>query len=117
MIENMSFFVIMSSNILIKRLHFTITEHFSDMSLVLRFPPRLQNQALKCLAVAKICQTKLEEHKGENYPKLSLLLGQDVEIFGSGAICKYFLDQDSSQDVVFQSVTLQWISFVDSELR
>jgi len=86
------------------------------MSLVLRFPPRLQNQALKCLAVANICQTQLEEHKGESYPKLSLLLGQDVEIFGSGAICKYLLDQDSSQDVVFQSVTLQWICFVDSEL-
>ena len=87
------------------------------MSLVLRFPQRLQNQALKCLAVANVYHTKLEEQKDESYPKLSLLIGQDLEIFGSGAICKYLLDQNSSHDVVFQSVALQWISFVDSELR
>jgi len=86
------------------------------MSLVLRFPSKLQNQALKCLAVANVSQTKIEMQKTDSCLKLSLAIRPGLEVLGSGAICNYLVDTDSCQDIVSQSVVVQWISFVDSEL-
>eukprot|EP00092_Neocalanus_flemingeri_P090151 GFUD01114159.1.p1 GENE.GFUD01114159.1~~GFUD01114159.1.p1 ORF type:complete len:421 (+),score=114.93 GFUD01114159.1:57-1319(+) len=85
------------------------------MSKVLKFPIRLQNQAFKCLAVANASKTKVEVENCENCSKVSLSVLPGIEIFGSGAICKYLLD-DLSADINAQSKILQWISFVDSEI-
>ena len=87
------------------------------MSQVLRFPAKLQNQAFKCLAVANATKTKVEVEKSENSPRVSLIIKPGVEIVGSGPICKYLIDLQSSADINAQSVALQWISFVDSEIR
>ena len=95
--------------------------HFSDtlllkMSKLLKFPIRLQNHAFKCLAVANASKTKVEVEKCENCSKISLIVSPGIEIYGSGAICKYLMDL-ASPDLIAQSKTLQWISFVDSEIR
>ena len=87
------------------------------MSQVLKFPAKLQNQAFKCLAVANATKTKVEADKSENCHKVSLTIEPGVEIIGSGPICKYFIDLQSSSDINAQSVVLQWISFIDSEIR
>jgi hypothetical protein len=87
------------------------------MSQVLKFPAKLQNQAFKCLAVANATKTKVEVDKGEDCSTVSLTIEPGVEIIGSGPICKYLIDIESSLDLNAQSVVIQWISFVDSELR
>jgi len=85
------------------------------MSQVLRYPTRLQIHALKCLAIASASNYAVEVEKCESCSRVSLLLHSNVEICGSGAICKYLLDL-SCPDLRTQSKMLQWISFVDSEI-
>jgi len=85
------------------------------MSKLLKFPIRLQNHAFKCLAVANASKTKVEVEKCENCSKISLIVSPGIEIYGSGAICKYLMDL-ASPNLIDQSKTLQWISFVDSEI-
>jgi len=85
------------------------------MSLLLNYPSKLVNHALKCVSVARTLDFKIEEEVMETHSRVTLTNG-DVTLKGSGAICLYLINLKNKLDVRDQSRVVQWISFVDSEI-
>ena len=74
------------------------------------------NHALKCISVARTLDIKIEEEAMETHSRVTLTNG-DVTLKGSGAICLYLINLKNKLDARDQSRVVQWISFVDSEIR
>ena len=84
------------------------------MKAILRYPFKQQNQALQCLAVAEVCGVEVDHGQDETWERI-MFSDDGVVLRDSTAIIFHLVN--SSMNLVKSARTLQWMSFVASEIR
>jgi len=82
---------------------------------MLKYTKTSHNLAIKCLALADFCNVDVSKELSDQDTKLSLQLDGGTTLEGSGTICSFFVNVNS-QDIIRRTKTIQWISFVNSEI-